>query len=56
MVVSVCSSGACARAWTAQRKASVISAAHVFEEVEVFLLSVKQDLLGLHFIADSVSE
>lgn len=45
----------CARAWAVQRKASIISATHVFEEVEVFLLSVKQDLLGLHFIADSVS-
>lgn len=42
-----------ARAWSVPRKASIISAAHVFEEVEVFLLSVKQDLLGLNFIADS---
>lgn len=42
-------------------KAPVISTAHVFEEVEVFQLNVKLDLLGLtaglrHFIADSVSE
>lgn len=39
----------------------IISAAHVFEEVGVFQLNAKQDLLGLspafrHFIADSVSE
>lgn len=42
-------------------KAPIISAAHVFEEVEVFQLNAKQDLLGLspglrHFIADSVLE
>lgn len=42
-------------------KAPIISTAHVFEEVEVFQLNAKQDLLGLslglrHFIADSVSE
>lgn len=42
-------------------KAPVIFTAHVFEEVEIFQLNVKQDLLGFsaglrHFIADSVSE
>lgn len=42
-------------------KAPIISTAHVFEEVEVFQLNAKQDLLGLspglrHFIADCVSE
>lgn len=60
----VCSSTTVYGLWcTVQQalKAPIISTAHVFEEVEVFQLNAKQDLLGLslglrHFIADSVSE
>lgn len=60
----VCSSATVYGLWcTVQQapEAPIISIAHVFEEVEVFQLNAKQDLLGLspglrHFIADSVSQ